>query len=171
MAQLNEVVWTEDKLEKIKGLVTEQLSARQIGERLGVSRNAIIGVCRRKGIMLNGAMFSVGLEPRLQRRPPQQRIVFRLPPKPQERSRPHLLPDPKLRCDVFALNSERCHFPLWGEDLPAFKDQFYCGSPTQADSAYCHTHHTLTHKLIYDQPRSSAVFDGKYAPGKSPELK
>ena len=43
-------VWTEERLEEIKKLWAQGLSISQIGEALGVSRNAIAGKAHRMGL-------------------------------------------------------------------------------------------------------------------------
>lgn len=43
-------VWTEERLEQLKRLWAEGLSISQIGEALGVSRNAIAGKAHRMGL-------------------------------------------------------------------------------------------------------------------------
>ena len=43
-------VWTDERLEKLKELWTQGLSISQIGEALGVSRNAIAGKAHRMGL-------------------------------------------------------------------------------------------------------------------------
>ncbi|MEK9926053.1 MAG: GcrA family cell cycle regulator, partial [Alphaproteobacteria bacterium] len=42
--------WTEERLEKLKSLWDKGLSISQIGEELGVSRNAIAGKAHRMGL-------------------------------------------------------------------------------------------------------------------------
>src|SRR6056300_1714892 len=43
-------VWTDERLEKLKELWTQGLSISQIGDALGVSRNAIAGKAHRMGL-------------------------------------------------------------------------------------------------------------------------
>ena len=43
-------VWTDERLEKLKELWSQGLSISQIGEALGVSRNAIAGKAHRMGL-------------------------------------------------------------------------------------------------------------------------
>ena len=43
-------VWTDERLEELKKLWTQGLSISQIGEALGVSRNAIAGKAHRMGL-------------------------------------------------------------------------------------------------------------------------
>lgn len=43
-------VWNDERLEKLKELWTQGLSISQIGEALGVSRNAIAGKAHRMGL-------------------------------------------------------------------------------------------------------------------------
>ena len=42
-----ETSWTEERLEKLRALWEEGLSISQIGERLGVTRNAVAGKAHR----------------------------------------------------------------------------------------------------------------------------
>jgi DNA-directed RNA polymerase specialized sigma24 family protein len=46
--------WTPEKLDELRRLSSEGFSARQAGEKLGVSRNAILGKCWRIGLHMNG---------------------------------------------------------------------------------------------------------------------
>lgn len=45
--------WNKENTDKLKTLVDDKKSARQIGDVLGVTKNSIIGKCRRMGFKLN----------------------------------------------------------------------------------------------------------------------
>ena len=47
--------WTGEKIEMLRNLAAEKHSPRQIAEKIGATRNAVIGKCFRMGFTLNGA--------------------------------------------------------------------------------------------------------------------
>ena len=59
----------QDRIDQVTALAAKRLSAREIAERLFCTRNAIIGLCDRNGIMLQG--FRVKGPSRLSPRPPR----------------------------------------------------------------------------------------------------
>ena len=50
MAQAAGSVWTDDRLEHLKSLWSKGLSITQIGQEIGVSRNAVVGKVHRMGL-------------------------------------------------------------------------------------------------------------------------
>ena len=50
MAQAAGSVWTDDRLEQLKSLWSKGLSITQIGQEIGVSRNAVVGKVHRMGL-------------------------------------------------------------------------------------------------------------------------
>jgi GcrA cell cycle regulator len=46
-------MWTEEKVRLFEELVALELSASQIGEKMGITRNAVIGKAHRMGIRIN----------------------------------------------------------------------------------------------------------------------
>lgn len=54
MAELFVETWTTEQVERLKALHAEGLSASAIGDRLGMTRNAVIGKCSRLGLNRNG---------------------------------------------------------------------------------------------------------------------
>lgn len=49
--------WTPYAVNYLEALVDSGMSAREIGDCLGVTRNAVIGKCNREGFRLRGAVF------------------------------------------------------------------------------------------------------------------
>lgn len=97
----------------IAELAAEKLSAGQIAERLGLTRNQVIGLCHRRGIMLK-------------RRPGYQN-------KRPEPAEPRALPVGR-RIDMSG-----CRWPLWGNrEAPTHE---YCGEAIATPGRpYCAEH-------------------------------
>lgn len=47
------VAWSEERVKRLETLVGEGLSAAQIGQAMGITRNAVIGLVHRRGIRLH----------------------------------------------------------------------------------------------------------------------
>lgn len=57
--------WTPELVEQLKQLRAAGLSASQIADRLGMTRNAIVGACRRRGIPPSGERTNAHKGPRV----------------------------------------------------------------------------------------------------------
>jgi len=127
--------WTEERVEQLKTLWTEGLSASQIARVLGgVTRNAVIGKVHRLG--LAGRASSMRAE--------RPRIA--LSPKPALRAAPQepvvLEEDPVPLDDgnfatVLTINDRMCRWPI-GD--PSEEQFHFCGRKPKAGSPYCEAH-------------------------------
>ena len=68
-----DTVWTQDRIDSLGQLWTEGLSTAEIGRRLGVSKNAVVGKAHR--LSLTPRPSPVKIVPGQPRRRPQPRIV------------------------------------------------------------------------------------------------
>ena len=106
------VVWTDDRIAKLKKLWSDGLTTGEIGKRLGVSKNAVVGKAHR-------------LE--LKSRPsPIRRAGVKLEPK--EETRVYTLAD---------LNSQTCR---WPHGDPKEDNFHFCGNPILHGKPYCLDH-------------------------------
>src|SRR5581483_98022 len=53
------VTWSDERINQLKIFAEQGLSASEIGREMGVSRNAIIGQCNRRGIQLTNVVKSI----------------------------------------------------------------------------------------------------------------
>jgi GcrA cell cycle regulator len=151
--------WTDERVELLKKLWTDGLSASQIASQLGqVTRNAVIGKVHRLG--LSGRMKSSGAmtriaKPRLRSpmRPSVQPTSFgatALKAEAQvERGLVHLLepavimpfPAPKgENITLMQLSERTCRWPLGDPGTSSFR---FCGCETTSGASYCQYHSVL----------------------------
>jgi len=159
-----EITWTDDRVELLKRLWSEGLSASQIaGELGGITRNAVIGKVHRLG--LSGRAKAPSSSVPRPRKPRASSQMFR-PSRPMVRGNTALAtqhsydyePEAELapveniiplgqRCSLLELNDEKCHWPI-GD--PGQSDFFFCGGKTPNDAPYCGYHA----RVAYQPPAS-----------------
>jgi GcrA cell cycle regulator len=146
---MSECVWTDERVDRLKSLWREGLSASQVARVLGgVSRNAVIGKLHR--LKLTGSRPTLP-RPRRAAPPRAGRPALRLTPRRLDRlAAPIVSAAPEgpglFRC--FAELKPRCC--KWPIGDPAGADFSLCGRPTDG-RPYCPGHHQLAH-----QPRRAA---------------
>ncbi len=133
--------WTDERVESLKKLWLEGLSASQIAKQLGgVTRNAVIGKVHRLGLSGRAA-------------PSQpQRPVFRAPRAPRpamvgaapRRTEPHAPAATPLyvreepgSATVLTLGAHMCKWPI-GD--PASDEFTFCGRRSREEGPYCNEH-------------------------------
>ena len=132
MTQLN---WTDDRVEQLKNLWTEGLSASQIARAMGgVTRNAVIGKVHRLGLA-GRASPSRSDRPRL---PSAPKISMRshIPPAPIVEEDPLILEDGS-HATVLTINDRMCRWPI-GD--PSENEFHFCGRNPKSGSPYCEAH-------------------------------
>lgn len=140
--------WTEEKVDRLKKLWDEGLSASQIGYELGVSRSAVCGKVFRLSLASRSRNFSgrQRSEHRPARKPsPGGRIQARryatngalalaVGPDPE--------PDAAAqRCTILELTSTTCRYPVASAGL----DTQFCGGQSMERSPYCRRHHSVAY--------------------------
>ena len=129
--------WTEERVEQLKQLWTEGLSASQIARQLGgVTRNAVIGKVHRLGLA-GRATPARAERPRM----PTVRRLAR--PRPmQVVQAPIIEADPVVdengnKTTVLTVSDRMCKWPI-GD--PSTNEFHFCGHPPKAGSPYCEAH-------------------------------
>lgn len=126
--------WTEERVEQLKTLWTEGLSASQIARVMGgVTRNAVIGKVHRLG--LAGRATSTRADrPRVSM--PRQHIVRAAPEPEIVEEDPLPLEDGKF-ANVLSVTDRMCRWPI-GD--PADNAFHFCGRKPKSGSPYCEAH-------------------------------
>ena len=153
--------WTDERVEQLKKLWTDGLSASQIAAELGgVTRNAVIGKVHRLG--LSGRAKSPSSAAPRPRKPRQTHMLrvsrasirgntalayaydldVEAEPEPIE----NIIPIGQRRT-LLELNEETCRWPI-GD--PATQDFFFCGGKPITSLPYCAYHS----RVAYQPPAS-----------------
>lgn len=163
--------WTEDRVELLKKLWNEGLSASQIAGRLGhgVTRNAVIGKVHRLG--LSGRVTpqrAARPRPRKTREPshPGRSMLPTIGanalkplhrPEPVVRAEPEpepirLVDIPKgERVNILMLSDRTCRWPV-GD--PGTDEFFFCGhAPKASGGPYCDYHARVAYQPLQDRRR------------------
>lgn len=142
--------WTPERVEKLKALVADNLSASQIADELGgVTRNAVIGKVARLGLTLGA-----GQRTPIKRRPKRQAPAYRsnvvaLPARPARPTprKAAVPPPPRPQIDkptvaamplmlpLESLTERTCKWPFG--DQPPYT---FCGAPSLDGKPYCPKH-------------------------------
>ena len=144
------MAWTEDRVEILKKLWIEGLSASQIATEMGgVTRNAVIGKVHRLGL---SGRATPSRPPRARPRPkaaaPRKTVASPAakssPATPAPRREepvaapiePQKLPNGKF-ATVLTLTNKLCKWPIGDPAKPGFK---FCGRGSTDSSPYCKEH-------------------------------
>lgn len=161
-------VWTEERRDVVATLLREGLSASEIGSRLSVSRNAVIGVIHRDSrlseIGLAGSVggartpkaasspYKSGRVKTAARRSPARTVSI----QPAVTAAPAVEPEPAFVCEelpdfdndaaVEALNVplaelSRCQCRFAVNNAAKGEQHLFCGHPVKIGSSFCEHHH------------------------------
>jgi GcrA cell cycle regulator len=130
--------WTDERVEQLKQLWTDGLSASQIARQLGgVTRNAVIGKVHRLGLA-GRATPARAERPRIQapRRTPVLRAPVTVVAQPIVERDP-LTDDHGNHVTVLTISDRNCKWPI-GD--PASGNFHFCGHAPKNGSPYCDAH-------------------------------
>jgi GcrA cell cycle regulator len=167
------VTWTDERVELLKKLWSDGLSASQIAAEIGsVTRNAVIGKVHRLGLSGRGKAKAA---------PPQRsRKATRTPsaPSPISQSAPRssviLAPAPEVpaaepdvqeveqdvaipmseRVTIMDLRESMCRWPMGDPTKPEFR---FCGARAVAGLPYCAHHARVAYQPVTDRKRDRRV--------------
>lgn len=134
--------WTDDRIQALKSLWADKLTASQIAAELGgVSRSSILGKIFRLGLSHSRPKPpKPAPNPKTERR----RAKARAPGNERTEALTDLPPDSSpYACTIVSLTDMRCRWPL-GE--PG-RDMEYCGAPKPDDCGpYCGRHAQIAYR-------------------------
>jgi GcrA cell cycle regulator len=169
------VTWTEERLELLKKLWGEGLSASQIAAELGggMTRNAVLGKSHRLGLVRNTSAVISTPRPTNVSRPPSPPATAKLPrqdgptstpvtktvsqppseqpkaaPPPVDVTSPH-----GEGLTIMELREGTCRWPLGDPTTPQFR---YCGGHAIPSLPYCSHHAQIAYQPITERKRLRA---------------
>ncbi|MGC2408751.1 MAG: GcrA family cell cycle regulator [Methyloceanibacter sp.] len=168
------MAWNDERVELLKKLWAEGLSASQIASRLGgVTRNAVIGKVHRLGLSGRATSSrSASPRPRRVQAPRQNRVPSLLfgtrgnvalkpayeedieaAPAPVE----ELYIPPAERASILTLKDAMCHWPI-GD--PGEEEFHFCGRKTSGSHPYCEHHARLAYQPVQSRRREKSFAFG-----------
>jgi GcrA cell cycle regulator len=162
--------WTDERVELLKKLWQDGLSASQIAGQLGgVTRNAVIGKVHRLGLS-GRAKTPSSASPR----PRKPRVANGYRSRPQFRGNTALMldyePEGELdldplanvvpmgpRVSILELTEATCRWPM-GD--PGNADFVYCGSQTKTSLPYCPYHARIAYQPLAERRRERRAMRG-----------
>ena len=133
------MAWTEERVELLKKLWAEGLSASQIARTLGdVTRNAVIGKVHRLGLS-GRATPTRSDRPRItaRRKPVPKPIIIEPEPIAEE-----ILDDGEW-ATVLTLNERMCKWPIGHPGTDKFH---FCGRKAEGGTPYCEAHSRVAYQ-------------------------
>jgi GcrA cell cycle regulator len=155
--------WTDERVEMLKKLWLDGLSASQIAKQLGgVTRNAVIGKVHRLGLSGRAApsqparpVFKAPRAPRpVAPAPAPRRIEAQQPALAQTPPAPVYYAEEPGSATVLTLGAHMCKWPI-GD--PATDDFTFCGRRTGQDGPYCAEHARVAYQPQQQRKRSGAT--------------
>lgn len=127
--------WTEERVEQLKLLWTEGLSASQIARVMGgITRNAVIGKVHRLGLASRAG-------PRRSDRPrhtsPRRSVARAAAVEPEIVEEGPIVLDDGSFATVLTINDRMCRWPI-GD--PSENEFHFCGRNPKSGSPYCEAH-------------------------------
>lgn len=115
-------IWTENRIAELGQLWREGLSTAEIGRRLGISKNAVVGKAHR---------LNLPSRPSPIRNPP-----LRMAPRPQPEPEVITPPPPK----VVSMKGQRGPTCQWPHGHPGSANFHFCGEQAAPGKPYCEAH-------------------------------
>lgn len=134
--------WTEERLAQLRTLASTGMTARQVADEMGCSRNAVLGKAWRAGLSLAKQDNRTPEQRRAERLQYQRdrhaalRAAVGYQPRPRPIKQSPAVPASK-QLPLTDLGLDMCHWPV-SDDIP----HCFCGNDT-GGHVYCPYHHTL----------------------------
>jgi GcrA cell cycle regulator len=156
--------WNDERVELLKKLWADGLSASQIAGQLGgVTRNAVIGKVHRLGLSGRAKTPSSSVprvrKPRQSTMRPRMRFHGNNALAPQYDMEPDLDPLANVvpmgpRISILELSEDTCRWPIGDPGKEGFG---YCGSKTKGELPYCPYHARAAYQPAADRRRQRAA--------------
>lgn len=162
--------WTEEQIETLRRLWTEGLSTAEIGRRMGISKNAVVGKAHRLHLPARPSPIRRGGDgstaaPRQARRTTRPAMPRASPlftavgarPAPlhaaaeTQRTPAPVVPMP--RAEPLRTGNATCCWPIGEPGTPGFR---FCGAPALVGKPYCAEHAAIAYVRVKDRREDAA---------------
>ena len=146
--------WTDEAIGRLRALWADGLSTAEIGRRMGITKNAVVGKAHR--LQLSSRPSPIRRERRVEpvrlrrpaavERPAERAPAALLPPAPQ-----HMTERPRTLRPVAAYGGGRIAPCCWPIGEPGTKTFRFCDAETLAGKPYCGAHAQLAYVRVRDK--------------------
>src|SRR6185503_16415532 len=142
--------WTEHQHSRLLVLWGEGVSTRLIGEQIGKSKNAVVGMVHRLGLPARRSPILRGVEPKkrvwAKRAPKVTLPEIKVKPLPVELVRAAALkPPPQPAKPVWIAPIRECCWPIGDPRSKSFR---FCEAATHPGKQYCATHWEVAYRQV-----------------------
>jgi GcrA cell cycle regulator len=156
--------WTPEAIERLRALWAEGHSTAEIGRRMGITKNAVVGKAHRLNLSARPSPIrreAVGeakpAAPRVPRvAPPAPRITMPLVPVPKappSEARVVAPPAPQVVRPFPRLAARSCCWPIGEPGTPGFR---FCSSEAAGGKPYCAEHAAVAYVKARDRREDAA---------------
>lgn len=143
--------WTEETIARLRQLWAEGHSTAEIGRRMGISKNAVVGKAHR--LQLEARPSPIRRDGAAVRRPPTPRPLA--PPAAEgPRERPASPPLRAVPAPRSTVRTMPCCWPIGEPGTPEFR---FCDEPAMAGKPYCGAHAQLAYVKVRDRRDEDAA--------------
>jgi GcrA cell cycle regulator len=150
--------WNEETIGKLRALWAEGLSTAEIGRRMSISKNAVVGKAHRLNlparpspIRRDGERSARNRQPRRVHGPTLPALPAALAPMPAEAPRALERPVPVLRAVCLPRPGARVTPCCWPIGEPGTKSFRFCDVGAIAGKPYCDEHAALAYVKVRDR--------------------
>ena len=150
--------WNEETIGKLRILWADGLSTAEIGRRLGISKNAVVGKAHRLSLTARPSPIRRDGERSERRRLPRRVNGPTLPALPaalallpQEQARPVERPQPVMRAVCLPRPGGRVTPCCWPIGEPGTRSFRFCDVGAIAGKPYCEEHAALAYVKVRDR--------------------
>jgi GcrA cell cycle regulator len=151
--------WTAEAIDQLRSLWDEGHSTAEIGRRMGVSKNAVVGKAHRLNLPARPSPIRREAEgsPRPAAQPrrtlPVREAVSLRRPEPAPAAPPAPTPVPAVVRPFPRIAARSCCWPMGEPGTPEFR---FCAAPAMAPKPYCAEHVAIAYVKVRDRREDAA---------------
>jgi len=147
--------WSDDVIARLRVLWLEGLSTAEIGRRLNVSKNAVVGKAHRLNLPPRPSPIRRGAEVSASSRPPAARRAQgpTLPPLAASIGGPAPALRPIMAAPKQTLRATPCCWPIGEPGKPSFH---FCNAGSAPGKPYCDDHAAIAYVRVRDRREDAA---------------
>jgi GcrA cell cycle regulator len=147
--------WSDEIIAKLRALWAEGLSTAEIGRRLNISKNAVVGKAHRLNLPPRPSPIrrGEGDSPALRPAPPRRMFGPTLPPLAAAFGAPASALRPIVAPPKQSLRATPCCWPIGEPGKPSFH---FCNAGSVPGKPYCEAHAAVAYVKIRDRREDAA---------------